>query len=732
MKSFRFTVLFLWGSSITLLAQNVHGVVLDGETGQSIPFANISLTSGRFITQADSLGRFFFAGTPTQIVCSFPGFEPTILKVSDTEKSLRCALRSTIWSVDITGEKHKFAPPLSTNSLQVSDLAGAPTVLEADIFRSLRMIPGVKQSSDFSSGLYIRGGSPDQTLILLDGATVFNPSHFFGFFSAFNPEAISTVTLHKGGAPASLGGRMGSVLSLESKEGGKPETSVSLGLLSFKGSTTGKYNRLHWMLGGRVSTLNPVLNLLNDSNTDIPEKLGFRDLNLRLKIAIGRKTSVHVTHFSSEDALKMSLLNGLGLDLWYKNALQVAEARTVYQKGKLIRLRLTQSRYHGKPVGTLGDTGAKRDSRVHETGAELSWMWEQPNAAWEAGLKTTQTDMIWQDWFAGIYVELPNHSGRQLLGYLQRNRNFPHGFGVQWGIRTTRTADGHFYPEPRVVIQKAQGAWQHEVAYNRSHQWLSLVSNEAFSGFDAWLLLPEDKSPSTTQQFSIGTKYRPDKQVEIQFDAYYRKMSRIFTLDPFLADLGNKPYAELLVWGEGKARGLEIQIRAKTNERLQWNATYVLSQTTRRFDALNNGRYFQPRYNRLHDLTLNAAFDLNKKWQIGTFFTWASGQPYTRPTGYAQLPNPFGTTFNNIGGTVWFSPALNNSTLPAYHRLDFNVSKSSLSRWGFLKKWTCSLFNVYNHRNVWYYTYNIQKTEPGRVAVRQLPFIPNLSFHAIF
>ncbi|HRK74394.1 MAG TPA: hypothetical protein PLL64_08975, partial [Rhodothermales bacterium] len=340
--------------------------------------------------------------------------------------------------------------------------------------------------------------------------------------------------------------------------------------------------------------------------------------------------------------------------------------------------------------------------------------------------------MVWRDWFAGIDAELLNHSGRHLLGYLQRNRNFPYGLGVQWGIRTTRTADRNFYSEPRLVIQKVQGAWQHEVAYNHSHQWLALVSNEAFSGFDAWLLLPENRPPSTTQQFSIGTKYRPDKQLELQFDAYYRKMARIFTLDPFLADLGNKPYAELLVWGEGEAKGLEIQGRAKANERLQWNATYVLSQTTRRFDALNDGLPFQPRYNRLHDFTVNANFDLSKKWQIGAFFTWASGQPYTRPTGYAQLPNPFGTTFNNIGGTVWFSPALNNAALPAYHRLDLNISKTGLSRWGFSKKWTCSLFNVYNNRNIWYYTYDIQKTGPERVSIRQLPFIPNLSFHAIF
>ena len=730
MNYVRMICVVLIASSGLLKAQAVRGVVIESETGKTIPFATISLPTGEWIAQADTLGRFSVEPFVKKIVCSFPGFEPTTLVLpAPPTTEAKCILNNTVWSVEITTERQKFANTLSMQTLSLREISDAPSLIEADVFRALRMIPGVKQASDFSSGLYIRGGSPDQTLIQLDGATVFNPSHFFGFFSAFNPDALGTVTLYKGGVPAAYGGRMGSVLLLESKETNKSETSASVGLLSTRGSHTGHYKWLNWMIGGRISTLNPVLELLDNVSTDIPEELGFRDVNMRFKVQVSPKTSLHMTHFSSEDALGMSLQNGLELDLWYKNALQVAEIRSIYQTGKMLQLRLSQAKYHGKPAGALNDTGAKRDSRIQESGVELAWLWEQTNASWEAGIKVYASKMTWQDWFAGIFAEIANHSGRQMTTYLQRNRRQLYDWDVQWGIRMTKTSQNRFFAEPRLTLQKKQGRWRHEASYTKLNQWLALVTNESFSGFDTWLLLPKDKKPPVTDQFSIGTQYHAGQKLHFQADAFYRKMNRIFTLDPFLADISNKPYESLLIWGSGEAKGVEMQVASKSRGRLQWNLNYALGQTTRRFEALNDGKPFRPRYDRLHDFTINTTLALKQNWQLGAFFTWASGQPYTKPTGYAQMPNPFGTTFNNVGGTVWFSPSMNNDVLPAYHRLDLNLIKTSISRFGFTKKWIVSMFNAYNHRNIWYFAYTQGQNGAQKTSVRQLPLIPNISFY---
>jgi hypothetical protein len=218
--------------------------------------------------------------------------------------------------------KSREARAIGVTRLTTETIRELPTVLEPDVFRSLQFLPGVKSASDFSSGLYIRGGGPDQTLILLDRNTVYNPTHFFGFFSTFNPDAIRDVRLYKGNYPAEYGGRLGSVVDVYNKDGNRRQLdgTMSVGLLASRGLIEGPFRGGSYMLALRRSTLEPLLAVLNEQDIDgIPESFWFYDLNGKLNFDLSRDDRVSVAVYGGSDNLQLTLFDEARINLVYGN-----------------------------------------------------------------------------------------------------------------------------------------------------------------------------------------------------------------------------------------------------------------------------------------------------------------------------------------------------------------------------------------------------------------------------
>ena len=264
------------------------------------------------------------------IVCSYIGYQDQQIAVtlaSGEARRLDIELVPSdvfINEVVVTAEQEleEEIRQIGVAQIKTDVIKKLPTLLEPDVFRSLQLLPGVKAASDYSSGLYIRGGSPDQTLILLDRTTVYNPSHFFGLFSNFNPDAIKDVRLYKGGYPAAYGGRLGSVVDIYNKDGNRRDTqgSLSLGLLASRALVEGPYSKGSWMFAARRSTLEPLLAALNNADIDgIPESFYFYDLNGKVNFDANLNNRFSLAAYAGADKLLFPFADDANINLNYGN-----------------------------------------------------------------------------------------------------------------------------------------------------------------------------------------------------------------------------------------------------------------------------------------------------------------------------------------------------------------------------------------------------------------------------
>jgi hypothetical protein len=261
---------------------------------------------------------------------------------------------------------------------------------------------------------------------------------------------------------------------------------------------------------------------------------------------------------------------------------------------------------------------------------------------------------------------------------------------------------------------------------------LTLITNEAFSGFDLWLTTDEGVRPAWGNQFIFGVKSGFGRSYDIEVESYYRTMEDLFELDPFIPDAAGLEYADLFRVGDGYAYGLEVTLR-KNIGRLNGFIGYNYAVVRRRFPNFNNNEFYPPRYDRMNDFNIVANYKLSKKWTFTTVFAYYTGQAFTRPLGRtAAFDLPFS---NGTQSDVIIPGRVNANRLPAYHRLDvgFTYTKSS----GFFglgnnPEWKFQLINVYNRRNIWFNQLDLNDNPASITQVQQLPILPNISYSVKF
>ncbi len=730
---------------------SINGYVEDSETGETLISANIGFQESGTGTSTNTLGYYSLSNLAPgkyTLICSYVGYK-TFRKSIELEpgENLRLNIKlepENLLLDEITvrsqaeEEQQKNIGRVQVNTELIKKL---PSVFQADVFRSIQQLPGVKAASDFSSGLYIRGGSPDQTLILLDRTTVYNPSHFFGFFSTFNPDAIKDVRLYKGGYPAKFGGRLGSVLSIYNKDGNRNKTagSLTLGMLSSRISLEGPHGKGSWMLAARRSTLEPLLAILRSSIDNIPEQFYFYDFNGKVNFDATANDKFSLAFYSGKDLVKFPFADDADFDLNYGNQTISGNWTHIFSDRLFSNAVITGSRYFNFPELGLAGSSFRRNNNIYDFSvkADLEYL---PNSrhTLQAGLWSGLFTFKLNDRFDGQKNFSSRIQNQYASIYLQDEWKPDEKWILTPGVRFNYFSDGNFMRiAPRLSVEYRPGEKiRLQAAYGRYNQFLTLISNEAFSGFDVWLTSAKGVQPAYGDQFVIGAKTIPFQGFGLDVELYYRTMNDLFELDPFLPDAAGLAYEELFRIGEGSAYGMEIFFEKKAG-RFTGFVGYTLGYTWRKYPGFNHSlqasntsaRFYPPKYDRRHDVNLVGTYQINNKWKTTLAFNFATGQAYTKALGrFVQADLPWTEEDRN----VFTVGKVNASRLPSYHRMDVSVSRSGeFFDWG-KSELKMQIINVYSRRNTWFYSFNFDENPVERNAVLLLPILPTLSYTITF
>ncbi len=726
----------------------LDGFITDASNGETLISANVTLEGTLRGATSNLSGYYAISGIEPgtyTVRYSFVGFETVTREVTfaagesvrlDVELATTQELLDVLEvSADrITEEEQRS---IGVGQISVATIQKLPQVFEPDVFRSLQLLPGVAQSSDYSSGLYIRGGDPGQTLILLDRTKIYNPSHVFGFFSTFNTDAIKDVRLYKGGFPANYGGVLGSVLDIQNKDGNRREThgKLSVGLLASRAFAEGPYSRGSWMVAVRRSTLEPILGVLQNIDA-VPRAFYFYDFNGKVNLDASPNDKLSLSFYTGSDYLRSTFTEGIEIKLRYGNRTVAGSWTHLWSNQFFSNVTLTTSWYESMPRATFSGTNFKQINRVAETSLRADF-------EYYPGPKHDLTGGIW----AGIFdAPLTNFfDDREVFNtrnrvehasfYLQDTYHPAENWSISAGLRGTYYGyGGHFTLAPRFSLERQLGAdVRFQASAGRYYQFLTLITNEVFSGFDFWLTSGEGVKPAYGDQFILGLKTNLSRGITLDTEVYYRTMRQLFVLDPFSNGLAGLEYSELFAFGEGMARGAEMQL-SRPEGRINGFIAYTLAHTNRYYprlnqDAFREPRNFVPRNDRLHDLNVVGQWRISRRWELGAVFTYATGQAYTRPEASYTI---YGTKrVNGFDQTeLLVSPGLNQARLPAYHRLDLGVTWT-----GSLKRFAdytlqIQVINVYSRSNTWFIFNEIEDDGTlSRSTIPQIPIpLPNLSF----
>lgn len=633
--------------------------------------------------------------------------------------------------VDVLGDRFAEERQIHTGLVQVDReiLRRLPAVGESDPLRSLQLLPGVKAASDFSSGLYVRGGGPDQNLVMLDGVTIYNPTHAFGFFSTFNADAVEEVNLYKSAYPAEYGGRLGAVVDVRSLDPKSEELEgeIALGTVTshlLLSAPSGRDRRSAWYLAGRRTFLEPFLSAARRADSGIPHYY-FYDLNGGYRWSHQNGARTVTTLYQGRDNLRFDLDDDTFVRLrWGNTAASVAHIRIVGTRF-LTRFRGAISHYRSESAFQLFTTPASFGNRVVDATLGVDARWEAHRShQLLAGLEGTHY------WF-----EFDQEFNRERqISY----RRAPHGLSLyaqddwtgeagrlQTGLRSRYFSDGgRFLLEPRVSFSRpVSDQVRLKLAGGLYHQYIQLVSTEGFSAADFYVPIDRTARPGRSYQGTVGIDWEPERAYQIGVETYGTLLRDVVMFDNTVPGDQQDTSAEDLfhTGGRGWSAGVELFAQRRMGGLTGWIG-YTLGWTRRTFAELNEGRSFPPKYDRRHDLSAVAAWK-RAGWTYSANFTYGTGQAFTPAAALMAIRNP--AEDNGQFEVIVLPGERNSARLLPYHRLDVSLSRD-FRLWGRDATWMVQVFNLYSRRNEWFVQYGIEGLTAEPEVYRMLPIIPSL------
>lgn len=750
----------------------VSGTITDQSKGETVIGARVKIKDKNQGAVSNEYG-FFSLTLPEgnyTLVISALGFENQEKEVQLTENLRLDFVLATpqsktqeIQEVKVTGVKQDAnvkSAIMGVEKLDPKAIAKIPVLLgEKDIIKTMQLLPGVKSAGEGNSGYYVRGGGSDQNLILLDEAPVYNASHLLGFFSTFNSDAIKDATLYKGNQAANFGGRLSSVLDIKMNEGNNQRFNVSggLGLISSKLNVEGPIvkDKASFLITGRRTYADLFLKATEDFKDNT---LYFYDLNAKLNYKLGQKDRLFLSGYFGRD--KLGFGSNFGIN--WGNATGTVRWNHLINSKLFSNTSLIYSSYDYEIAIKSNDVDFTITSKVLDYNLKQEFQYF-PNSNNKikfgfnvinhnitpgqlSGSKGIQDNLVFQkaakslesaayasnDWDVNEFLSV-NYGVRMsafsLLGNGQEMYTYTTSGAVDQTLLYADNAHIKTYVnwEPRISFSYAyQNDASFKMAYSRNTQNIHLVSNSTTSSpTDTWLGTSLNTKPEIADQASFGWfKNLNDNMYEFNVETYYKQMQNQIDYRNGANTQANEKLEGELLYGDGRAYGLELILKKKTGRFNGW-ISYCLSKSERKIEGINNGDWYNAKQDRTHDISIVGIYDLTPKLSISALFVFYTGNAITFPSGKYGIE----------GQSQFLYTTRNGSRMPNYHRLDFGVNWERKNTDKYESSWNFSIYNAYGRENAYTIAFREKEGNPNvteAVQTSLFRWIPAITYNFKF
>lgn len=762
--------------SLNAQQRTISGTISNSEDGEllfgAVVYDTISKKGG--VTNEYGYYSITLPAKDAVLRISYSGLKTTYIAVAagQTQMNISLEVAGNLAEVEIQGNRAVQSSEMGTFELSMDKVDKLPVILgERDVFKVLQLLPGVKSGGEASSGLYVRGGGPDQNLILLDGVPVYNASHLFGFFSTFNSDAISGVTLHKGGFPARYGGRASSVIDMRMKEGNTKYYNLegSVGLIASRVLLEGPI--IKDKTSFIVSARRTYIDLLTQPIIYATEKqfagYFFQDFNAKIQHKINDKHHLYLSGYFGKDKFYMTdndeVEDGEGETEKYKSKsnLEWGNAISALRWNYKIRPKIfmnttaTFSKYHFE-IGfqeSSESTEGKEETKYGYNSGILDWSlksdlsyFPHPNHTIRFGGGDTYHTFTPGITYATATVEgettsnkegSPRQYSHEMNVYVEDDMKIGERIKLNVGLHhSSFLTNGIWYhvPQPRIAGNyQLNEKSSLKFGATRMGQFLHLLTNSTIGlPTDLWVPATDKTKPVYSNQYNLGYYLELPKNFQFSIEGYYKEMKNLIQYKEGASFIsGSTDWQNKVTVGQGWSYGSEFLLEKKKGNFTGWIG-YTLSWTERQFDDINDGKRFFYKYDRRHDLSLALTYDPKPDeeagWDFGLVFVYSTGNALTIPThiySSAHDPTfPFGYQLPDLQSYE----KINNFKMPDYHRLDLGANKTKIRRAG-TSTWSFSIYNVYNRQNPFmvYVGYN-KDSQKRLMQVTLFPIIPSVSW----
>ena len=757
----------------------VHGYITDAESGESLINANVFNPENYLGTISNNYG-FYSYSTNTgklQLAITYMGYKTCAIDLeltSDTTINIALQPKSDeLEEITVIGDQTNQIenPQMSMIDLPIQKLEKIPVILgEADVLKVIQLLPGVQAGVEGTSGIYVRGGGPDQNLFLLDGVPVYNPSHILGIFSTFNPEALKSVKLYKGAFPARFGGRLSSVVDISMKDGNIKELKgdFSIGLIASKLTLEGpiKKDKTSFMFSARRTYIDvlgkPTIAIINHTNNDTDVGAGayFHDFNLKLNHIFSEKSRLYFSGYNGKDHGMVETksynawssvngnkdattewINRLNID--WGNTIASLRWNYMFSPKLFANTTATYSNYFFDTKASEITNQLKTNksdeyafmykSRIKDLTAKIDFdYFPSPKHSVKFGINAIHhyfkpgvtgiknsiaTNNILSDTIYGnrdIYANEVN-------AYIEDDFSLVPRLKINAGLHVSSVfVDNEIYlnPQPRISFRfKAKENLSLKASYSRMTQNVHLLYNSGINlPTDIWVPVTKRFEPPVSDQIAVGSAMNLNKGYKITIEGFYKKMVNLIEYKDGASFLnGGTNWEDKVEKGMGWSYGAELLFEKTIGNTTGWIG-YTLSKSERQFDNINFGKVFPAKYDRRHDISIVVTHKFNDHFDIGGTWVFSTGNTATVSfSQYPVTPIAYDDRTRFINEKIRIFEGRNNFRLPSYHRLDLGANFHKKKKNG-IRTWSFSIYNAYSHANPFIIAWRDDPNDPITIS----------------
>lgn len=758
--------------SLNVSAQNftINGFIRDKETQETLVGVPVIIKGQESKgVSSDANGKYWLTlpkGDYTLLI-HYMGFEDQEITISLTKNTVRnIELKQTsvgLQEVVISSQRpdeNVTAPISGVQKLEIKEINKLPVLLgERDIIKSIQLMPGIQGAGEGSSGFYVRGGSADQNLILLDDVSLYNASHLMGFFSTFNSEVLRDVTLYKGALPAQYGERLSSILDVQQRIGDNQKYHVAggIGLISSNLNVEGpiQKGKSSFLVGARrtyADAIGKAMGIEEAKNTS----LYFYDLNMKLAFALSDKDRITVSGYMGKDKMKIKEAAEIN---WGNKFLSVSWNRAYNSKWN----SKTSLYYNQYDYFMEMEIGSKENgkSNIKDYTLKHEYIYQHnPRNRWRFGLSSTYHDLAPGNFKLdseekmstvdlhhryssenGVYIsnQLKLSDKLEVIYGLRMSAYMALGKGEYYTVdnknnvtdsiwyKSGKVVKTHINLEPRVsAVYKMNSFSSVKAAYARTVQNMHLLSYAPQgTPVDRWAMSSNIIKPEIADQVSLGYfRNFSNNMFEFSIEGFYKDMKNQLDFKDGADIMGRDVIETEILSGKGRSYGVELMLKKRTGRFTGWIG-YTLSKSEKKIDGINKGEWYNAIQDRTHDISIVGMYELSPKWSLSAAWVYYTGNAITYPSGKYQI---------NDKDLMYYAER-NGYRMPAYHRLDLGATCVLKKTSKFYSELVIGLYNAYGRENAYLIEFRTNTKDPSKTTAYQyslFTFVPSVSWNFKF